>query len=158
MPTLMNREDRISELWFPGVHSDIGGGFRYDGLSDVTLQFMLDELLRRDLGLHVISPLNIDYEALAPHHSGMDIDLDDVLIQPNHMGRLHRQQRPPATALLTLADRQVRVNIDDRPSDELPLLHHAAIDRIYDDTDYRPATLRSASAYVVSCNPVNRGR
>ncbi len=44
-PTLinkdMNKPKRILEVRFPGVHSDIGGGYWFDGLSDGTLQFMI---------------------------------------------------------------------------------------------------------------------
>ena len=40
-PTLMNRDEknpeRITEIWFPGVHSDIGGGYWHDGLADVMI-------------------------------------------------------------------------------------------------------------------------
>ena len=46
-PTLINRdpenEDRITEVWFPGVHGDIGGGYWHDGLSDGALEFMIDQ-------------------------------------------------------------------------------------------------------------------
>ncbi|MBW1792226.1 MAG: DUF2235 domain-containing protein, partial [Deltaproteobacteria bacterium] len=31
-PTLMNMDKRVTEIWFPGAHSDIGGGFFHDGL------------------------------------------------------------------------------------------------------------------------------
>src|ERR1700737_94147 len=33
---------RISQVWFTGVHSDIGGGYPQDGLSFVTFDWMLD--------------------------------------------------------------------------------------------------------------------
>ena len=33
---------RISQVWFTGVHSDIGGGYPRDGLSFVTFDWMLD--------------------------------------------------------------------------------------------------------------------
>ena len=47
-PTLFNHDpNRILEVWFPGVHSDVGGGFWFDGLSDITLQFMLDQVRQR---------------------------------------------------------------------------------------------------------------
>src|SRR4051812_9989233 len=35
-------QERISQVWFTGVHSDIGGGYPQDGLSHVTLDWMLD--------------------------------------------------------------------------------------------------------------------
>ncbi len=148
MPTLMNREEKVTEVWFPGVHSDVGGGFRYDGLSDIALQFMLDEFIRRSLGLKVLSPSSIDFDALAPEHSDWDMDLDDLVIQPNHHGKMHRQKRPPVTAKLTQCDRLCRVNEGDQPCDGLPLLHHSVIDRIYEDAEYRPAALRKTAHRV----------
>jgi hypothetical protein len=33
----------VKQLWFPGVHSDVGGGYQQTGLSDGALQWMLEE-------------------------------------------------------------------------------------------------------------------
>lgn len=35
--------DGVKQLWFPGVHSDVGGGYAQTGLSDGALQWMVDE-------------------------------------------------------------------------------------------------------------------
>jgi uncharacterized protein (DUF2235 family) len=35
-------DKRLSQVWFVGVHSDVGGGYPQDGLSYVTLDWMLD--------------------------------------------------------------------------------------------------------------------
>ena len=35
--------DRVRQLWFPGVHSDVGGGYRETGLSDGALSWMIGE-------------------------------------------------------------------------------------------------------------------
>ncbi|WP_327114617.1 DUF2235 domain-containing protein [Nocardia sp. NBC_01730] len=35
--------ERVKQVWFPGVHSDIGGGYVECGLSDITLQWMVEE-------------------------------------------------------------------------------------------------------------------
>ncbi|BDZ40996.1 hypothetical protein GCM10025865_02950 [Paraoerskovia sediminicola] len=35
--------DRVKQVWFPGAHSDVGGGAPHQGLSDITLRWMLDE-------------------------------------------------------------------------------------------------------------------
>lgn len=47
-PTLMdpdpNRPERIIEVWFPGDHANIGGGWATDRLSDVTLDFLLQRI------------------------------------------------------------------------------------------------------------------
>lgn len=33
----------VEQVWFPGVHSDVGGGYPETALSDITLQWMLDK-------------------------------------------------------------------------------------------------------------------
>jgi hypothetical protein len=47
-PTLMDpdpiRPERIVEIWFPGDHANIGGGWATDKLSDVTLDFLLSRI------------------------------------------------------------------------------------------------------------------
>ena len=46
-PTLINRDpngrDRILEMWMPGIHSDVGGGYWMDGLADMSLSLMIGE-------------------------------------------------------------------------------------------------------------------
>ena len=44
IPTLLYTQDpkRFEEVWFPGVHTDIGGGYVHRGIADITLQYMID--------------------------------------------------------------------------------------------------------------------
>lgn len=39
--TEVRPDQRIDQVWFPGVHSDIGGGYPERGLSDLTLAWMI---------------------------------------------------------------------------------------------------------------------
>ena len=49
----------IEQVWFPGVHSDVGGGYAEQGLSDIALIWMLDKAqgcglkLRKDWRKHL---------------------------------------------------------------------------------------------------------
>lgn len=47
-PTLMDpdpiRPERIVEVWFPGDHANVGGGWATDQLSDITLDFLLQRI------------------------------------------------------------------------------------------------------------------
>lgn len=140
-PTLMNQEDRVTEVWFPGAHSDIGGGYRRDGLSDGTLHFMLEKIRDRELGLRIRHPHEIVYENLLPPSADFKIDYTDVMISANPLGVSHQQKRPPITSKITLNHRLLRVNQDDKPCDELPLLHHFVAQRIHGDSDYKPQSL-----------------
>ena len=55
-PTLWNEsalapDQQVRQVWFPGVHSDIGGGYAQRGLADITLQWMLTEARAAGIGL-----------------------------------------------------------------------------------------------------------
>lgn len=43
---------QLKEVWFAGVHSDIGGGFPEHGLADITLRWIVDEALDKGLLVH----------------------------------------------------------------------------------------------------------
>ena len=60
----------IEQIWFAGVHSNIGGGYRRSGLSDITLEWMTKKAT--DAGL-----------LLWPDHR------NKVLISPNHDGKIY---------------------------------------------------------------------
>jgi len=62
--------DRIKQVWFPGVHTDIGGGYSESELSDLTLEWMLAEATA------IPHPLHVDLKALAlkPSHRGVQHD------------------------------------------------------------------------------------
>lgn len=46
---LIEQEDRVEEIWFPGRHSDVGGGLMNHTLSDIALRFMVSRA--KELGL-----------------------------------------------------------------------------------------------------------
>ena len=60
----------IEQVWFPGVHSDIGGGYPQSALSDVTLDWMIGKA--RDAGLamdkQVIAALPLSPDPAGPLH------------------------------------------------------------------------------------------
>jgi hypothetical protein len=44
-PTLMNyKPGVVHEVWFPGVHSDVGGGYLRDALGWITINYMISQL------------------------------------------------------------------------------------------------------------------
>jgi uncharacterized protein (DUF2235 family) len=44
IPTLCNKADHVDEVWFAGVHADIGGGYRHNQLSKIPTAYMIDRL------------------------------------------------------------------------------------------------------------------
>jgi hypothetical protein len=40
------QDERLTQVWFPGVHANLGGGYPDDGLSNVSLNWMMTEAAR----------------------------------------------------------------------------------------------------------------
>lgn len=150
LPTLMNKDDKVTEIWFSGAHADVGGGFWYDGLSDIALKFLINEFSRRNLGLEVMDVNRIDYRRLHSAAGDYRIELEDVFIKPNYRGKAHPKDRWLPVAKATLSIRDVRVSVDDRPSmKDKALIHHSAVKRIKKVMGYRPKSLKGIPHIVV---------
>lgn len=149
-PTLINKDDqnsnRILEVWFPGVHSDIGGGYWFDGLSDVALTFMIAEC-RKTLGDR-ISIEEGNYDAIrrlleSQKSELADLEVDDIAINPLVHGILHANSG--VTTLPGQEPRKVYVSDNDarsRDPNDLPLVHYSVKERFDSVAGYRPAALR----------------
>ncbi len=148
-PTLMNAEARVTEVWFAGAHSDIGGGYRRDGLSDNTLRFMLDELKRRKTRAVTIAPTEVRYGEINASEEDVQLELDDLAIEPNPFGVNHEQSRPWPISEFTLYDRRVAVLVNEKVSARKPQVHHTVAERIYGDGDYRPAGLKGVKHEIL---------
>lgn len=152
-PTLFNKDERVTEVWFAGVHSDIGGGYWFDGLSDVTLKFMLQKA--KEAGIKTLEAGQIDYDKLREDGQPDDevICEDDIAIKPMSHGLLHEQKRSKYIAEKTLAPRKIRVNVDDKESpDGLPIIHHTVCERFETVAGYRPYALRNMKYCVMDKN------
>jgi len=147
-PTLFNKDDRVTEVWFAGAHSDIGGSYWYDGLADICLQFMIDAVSEQ---LTVLLPTQVNYSNLKLAGAVDSICLDDLSINPLCHGKLHHQHRTSINSV-TLSPRLVRVNINDIATSEPATLHHSVIDRFKAVSDYRPYSLRNTKFKVLYQN------
>ena len=150
-PTLINRDaeepERITEIWFPGVHSDIGGGYWHDGLGDVSLQYMIEQC-RNWLGNNISiaeSGGRVIRELLNSQGDVLSLlDVDDILIHPNVTGIAHAHTGGFGK-LYAKEIRKVCVRENDRPlatTKDRPLVHHSVKARFDLVSEYRPAALR----------------
>ncbi len=164
-PTQMNRDtakpERITEIWFPGVHSDIGGGYWHDGLGDVSLQYMIDQC-RKSLanGISITEPSgDAIRELLASQGDVLSLlDVDDILIHPNVTGMAHAHTEGLGK-LYSKRVRKVCVRENDRPlptSERRPLVHHSAKARFDLVPEYRPAALRALHFDLWAANGTRR--
>lgn len=145
-PTLFNHDPRINEIWFSGVHSDIGGSYWFDGLSDITLQYML-QCVEDELA--IIDVNNIDYQGLKIPGAQDAICVDDLNIKPLPAGKLHTQVRTNTNSV-TLSPRLVRVNVNDVISNHTPIIHHSVAERFSLVSDYRPYALRDVHFKIIN--------
>jgi uncharacterized protein (DUF2235 family) len=90
------RSERVSQVWFAGVHANVGGGYPDDGLAYVTLQWMMDEA--NQSGLRFYPDLRTEYDdcadpqgrqydsraGLAGYYRYGPRNVDDLCNDPDH--------------------------------------------------------------------------
>lgn len=106
----------VSQTWFPGVHSDVGGGYATSDLSDISLQWMMDNA--ELAGLHFDSAV-----------------MDSRPLSQNAAGKRHDSK----TGLYRLTRGISRVIGTDRSV----TVHPSAIERWDAMPTYRPKSLRA---------------
>ena len=99
----------VQQLWFPGVHSDVGGGYRESGLADGALQWMVEEASKCGLAFNpkTIKQIRPDFHDMM--HDSCDGVFSLLPTQPRsipdlksqmasfHQTALERQNDPPIT-------------------------------------------------------------
>lgn len=96
VPSLMNQKEGIvHEVWFPGVHSDIGGSYSEDALARLTLHYMIRMVrewnTHRELPDFIIDPEmyklhtspTVEKAFFHFHGGSKGKDLRDVFVQVN---------------------------------------------------------------------------
>ena len=142
-PTLMNYQPGVvHEVWFSGAHSDVGGSYNRDGLSDVSLEYYLNWVADNVSGLTFDMPNQDMLNTVLPDNVKYKLGLDDIKRNPNPFGKNHQQERNFLFSLITLMDRKCCVIENDKLADHKPFVHAAVAARIYKDKDYRPESLK----------------
>jgi uncharacterized protein (DUF2235 family) len=62
------KNQTLEQVWFPGVHSDVGGGYPETGLSDISLKWMMEKAQGCNLNFN---PLPIQPDPLGLKHETM---------------------------------------------------------------------------------------
>lgn len=142
-PTLMGPRDNLQEVWFPGAHSDVGGGYDKDGLSDIPLQYMIERLSDHQFTTKTVVEINDTLEAL-------EWTPDILEIKPNAAGKYHHHVR------VGPLKKARRVSVLNSP-DAKPVVHKSVFTRIDTPTEeivdgkekYKPINIGDESQYVV---------
>jgi uncharacterized protein (DUF2235 family) len=122
-------EQTLEQVWFSGVHCDVGGGYRDPALSEIALLWMADRASRAGLALDPGRLRTCD----APEDDPRRITA--VCIVPDALGRLHASR----TGLYRLLRRYRRPITPDHLTCES--VASSAIGRFDQVPDYRPSAL-----------------
>ena len=160
--------ERISQVWFTGVHSDIGGGYPQNGLSFVTLDWMMDRA--KAYGLHyldaqrelLLSPqidpndkLNNSRKGLASYYRYKPRNLADIYKEPPYKLSIRADARTIWRLLRKQADPQAEILEDLHPDMSRqvlpvpkPTIHDSVFERIEQGTDrYAPVVIPAPDRY-----------
>lgn len=81
-------KDRLKQVWFCGVHTDVGGGYATEELSNISLKWMLDEAIDKGLIIYDKSPAHQHF--LKVPHDAVNGFMSNE--QTGFIGRLFKRQ------------------------------------------------------------------
>jgi len=137
-------EDRLEQVWFTGMHADVGGGYPDESLSYVSLLWMLEEAEK--VGLRTLDVVSSRYRAMANSYGPMHDSRAGIgsyyRYQPR---RIAAWLDPVRTDTLSLRDPAI-ADDSGKPKGLVPehgaKVHESVIARIQDGTDsYAPIVL-----------------
>lgn len=100
----------VKQLWFPGVHSDVGGGYADCGLSDIALDWMMTEAEGKGLAFDPAMRVQVNPDPRDTLHNSVTGAFKALRTRPRaipevsasspdlHGSVLERQADPPITA------------------------------------------------------------
>ena len=128
--------NRITQVWFAGVHSNVGGGYPDDSLAHVSLTWILSEARRR--GLTLKKAPGADPDAFIRVCSTQDKD-GRIYDSRNGLGGYYRYGPRSVAAL---SDTKFSEDKRDCVKIEMPKIHESVFDRITVDAHlYAPVGL-----------------
>jgi len=134
-------DERISQVWFAGVHSNVGGGYPDDSLAQVSLHWMMGEA--RACGLE----FKRDTEALEAVRLGSD---EDGRLYDSRYG-LAAYYRYCPRKLVDLTHARFSSTPDDEVTVDVPKIHESVFHRIRTGArSYAPVGLPERYAVVTA--------
>lgn len=137
-------EPQVSEqVWFPGVHSNIGGGYKDSGLSDIALKWMMEKAGDTEL------QFDEEYEKSIEAKSTAELR-NSVLGFYKFMKKINREIN---TGIGVLNDPYTGEKIS-LPVERNEHIHYTCFERKYKDADYRPVNITQQIIDKTSFDPL----
>ncbi|WP_406099824.1 DUF2235 domain-containing protein [Streptomyces sp. NBC_01013] len=134
-PHAARQGQELKQVWFAGVHCDVGGGYTEAGLSDIALLWMADQARRYGLEFDDEALSAAGPEEMRPDRSA------DFRVEPDSSGELH-ESRTRMYRLAKAYHRPLGSAVNDRNEpDGNEFLAVPAKERYGRDAGYRPPEL-----------------
>jgi uncharacterized protein (DUF2235 family) len=130
-------DQRLEQVWFAGVHCDVGGGYPQTGLADIALRWMVDRARSCGLAFREGAFTGVDGAAEG-----------SAAFAPDPLGTLH-DSRTGLYRWLPAAHRRIGQSAAGQES-----VASTALERVSADSSYDPENLREALAAPHRIMPV----
>jgi len=130
----------FEQVWFPGVHCDVGGGYKERGLADIALAWMIERAAKANPPLLFKPPFDADpVEGLKPNHAGVLHDSRDKVWKKV----FYRLEPRMVCVGRQLPDRKTIEKTDDGR------VRISWLDRFFDDGKYDSASMHKHRHYRI---------
>jgi len=126
-PVHMDSKDvRVHEVWFPGNHADVGGGYYVDGVSNGSGNYM--KQFMEKAGMAFLTPEQVDTEQLKfPNNPEIKIVPKDISLLPDPTAKSHCQKSDSLRPILSVSKNKVIENGTVR-------IHESFFERVHGDS------------------------
>ena len=132
-PTIWNSYNKkyqnVEQVWFSGSHTDVGGGFQDPGLSDITLEWMLEKAIAHGVKLYFRT-----------------IQYWNFCIAPDATDEMHLPREGKGKAYPEL---QRKWSKTAQETFGLPKIHASVLERAERDEKYKPWILEEFPEYEI---------
>lgn len=137
IPTLANKRNNLEEVWFSGVHADIGGGYLDSRLGNITLDFMVNRLDK------IIQSPAVTFGPRLNQFRTYDLEEDDFTIHYHGDGRAKEP-------------RSIHVRMNDKPTKSPVVIHESVLKLRGSGNFYYSERLNSFTTMVpIDYHPTN---
>jgi uncharacterized protein (DUF2235 family) len=149
--------ESLKQVWFPGVHSDVGGGYADCQLAKIALDWMVREAELLGLRIDALKKQTIlegdpklhgpPANPCGPIHESLVKGWNLVELLPSR--RFDDSQKRDGWFAPNFWRPRPVLNFDDNGQKALPVLHQAVEDRLHGGCGYRPRNLPPKGQYTI---------
>jgi uncharacterized protein (DUF2235 family) len=152
-------QERISQVWFAGMHANVGGGYPDDGMAHVPLDWMVGEAEKCGLVFKRTPVVQVQGPALDPTPF-VTTERDELRMAGDPAGRIYNS-RAGTAGYYRYGPRKLADLDNDNYNDvfiQLPKIHESAFVRIRTGVaDYAPLVLPEVYSVVRSDGTIQHG-